>query len=154
MRTRLVLGAIGLLGISWGAWTIFRRTDISKPGQLAEWLIGTLILHDGVLVPATLVLGFVLTVAIPARARRYLQGGLISIGLVASISLVLIHREGDQQESLSLLRQDYTAHLLVLVAIIAGVTLLAYACRVVRDRRQLTSSTKVRSSAVHEPVKE
>jgi hypothetical protein len=146
-RTRLVLGAIGLLGIGYGVWLIMRFTVVSKPLKLAEWLAGAVILHDGVLVPVTLTLGAVLTKVIPPRARRYIQGALISSGLVTAVAVALIYRRGDQQKSLSLLQQNYAAHLLLIVGVIVAVTAVAYLVRVARDSHQLASATNVRPPA-------
>jgi hypothetical protein len=135
-RTRLVIAAVGLAGIGYGLWLILRFQPISKPFKLIEWLAGAVILHDGVLVPTTLLIGGVLTAVIPPRARRYIQGGLIASALVTIVALALIYREGDQEKPLALLQQNYAAHLVLVVAIIVGITAVAYCVRVVRDRTQ------------------
>jgi hypothetical protein len=147
-RPRLLIATVGLAGIGYGLWLILRFQVISKPFKLIEWLIGAVVLHDGVLVPSTLLVGAVLTKTIPPRARRYIQGALISSGLVTIVALALIYREGDQAASLALLRQDYATHLLLVVAIIVGVTALAYVTRVIRDQRdQRASAANVRPPA-------
>jgi hypothetical protein len=134
-RTRLGIATVGLAGMGYGLWLILRFQPISKPYKLIEWLAGAVILHDGILVPATLLVGAVLTALIPPRARRYIQGGLISCALVTIVALVLIYREGDQEKPLALLQQNYAAHLALVLAIIVAVTALAYSVRVLRDRQ-------------------
>jgi hypothetical protein len=154
-RPRLLIATVGLAGMGYGLWLILRFQVISKPFKLIEWLIGAVVLHDGVLVPSTLLVGAVLTKTIPPRARRYIQGALISSGLVTIVALVLIYREGDQAASLALLRQNYAAHLVLVVAIIVGITALAYLSRVIRDRRdQRASAANVRPPADQTSVTE
>ncbi len=43
--------------MGYGLWLILRFQPISKPYKLIEWLAGAVILHDGVLVPSTLLVG-------------------------------------------------------------------------------------------------
>jgi hypothetical protein len=143
-KTRWLLGFIGLVGIAWGARLILINQRISKPFKLLEWLIAAVILHDGILVPATLVLGTIITVVIPPRARRYVQGALIAIALVTAVAVLEIYRQGDQEPSLSLLQQNYAAHLALVAAIIAAITAVAYFVRVLRDHHQPISATNVR----------
>ncbi len=142
-RARLGIAFVGLSGIGYGVWLILRFQPISKPLKLIEWLAGAVILHDGILVPTTLLVGGVLTALIPPRARRYIQGGLIASALVTIVALALIYREGDQEKPLALLQQDYAAHLGLVVAIIVGVTAVAYSVRVILDRRQPPSGASV-----------
>jgi hypothetical protein len=146
-KIRLLLGVVGLVGIAWGARLILINQRTSKPFKLIEWLIGAVILHDGILVPITLTLGAVITVVIPPRARRYVQGALIAIGLVAAVAVLQIYRRGDQEQSLSLLQQDYAAHLALIAGIIVAITAVAYSVRVILDRRQPASATNVRPPA-------
>ena len=68
---------------------------------------------------------------------------------------MLIYREGDQAASLALLRQNYAAHLVLVVAIIVGITALAYVSRVIRDQRdQRASAANVRPPADQTSVTE
>ena len=69
----------------------------------------------------------------PPRARRYLQGFLVTGGLVTIIAIPMIHRRDSQPKSKAILQQNYGGHLTLLLSIIAVFSLLAYAQRVVRD---------------------
>jgi len=150
MRLRLSIGAIGLVFLSYGAWRILGNSDRTNPRGLARWLIGAVIIHDGILVPATMVVGFLLTHLVSSRARRYVQGALITSGLVAVIAIPLIDRRGSQPAVKGLELQNYGLHLAVLIALIVGVTAAAYVVRVVLDRRSTDSETNVRSPSLHE----
>ena len=85
-RPRLLIATVGLAGMGYGLWLILRFQVISKPYKLIEWLIGAVVLHDGVLVPATLLVGAVLTKTIPPRAVPSAE--VNSIDLLASSSTV------------------------------------------------------------------
>lgn len=147
MRTRILIGALGAYAMGYGLWRILQQPQLSKPRELLRWLIGAVVLHDGVLVPATLAVGAALTVLRP-RARRYVQGALVAGALVAAVAIPLIYRRGSQPAAKSLENQNYAAHLMIIVGLIGACAALAYTARVVRDRRsQRVSVTNVRSPA-------
>lgn len=142
---RTGLGVIGLFGIGYGGYRLLGNQVASHPPQLAKWLIGAIILHDFVLTPVVLSLGLLITRFVPSRARRYLQGALVTGALGAAITIPLIYRRGTATASKALLRQNYAAHLVLILGLIAAVTAAAYALRVARDRRgQRGSDAKVR----------
>ena len=142
--TRLLLGTPGALLVGYGAWRLLGNAEETKPLKLAEWLLAAVILHDGVL--AWLVLGVSWLVArvVPGRARTYVQAGLVCAALLTVIALPLIYRRGHAAAGLTLLEQNYAAHLAVLLGIVAGLACVAYAVRVLRDRRQRVSSANDR----------
>jgi hypothetical protein len=154
MRTRLVLGAVGLLVMTYGAWRVLGTAHLTRPKTLGVWLLAALVLHDAVLVPVTLTVGFVLGALVRPRARRYIQGALVASGLVAAVAVVLIYRRGRAARITTLETQNYAAHLLVIVAAIAAVSAGAYAVRVVRDARsQRASAANVRPPADHDSAR-
>jgi hypothetical protein len=133
--TRTVLGGIGVAALGYGGWLIARWPTHTKRISLATWLAGALILHDGILVPTTLIAGAVLTPTVRPRARRYLQGFLIVAAVVTVVTVPLVIREGNAQPGQALLTQDYLSHLIWVLAAVGGLCLLAYLVRVARDRR-------------------
>jgi hypothetical protein len=126
-----VLGiGIGTYGISQLLTQIPRQTLV----LLAVWLIGALIIHDGLLSPAVVGVGAALRRYIPDRGRRYVQFGLIMAAMVTVIAVPMIYRAHTQPPVKALLLQDFAINLTVLLAAIGGGTLIAYAIRVARDR--------------------
>ena len=126
-----VLGiGIGTYGISQLLTQIPRQTLV----LLAVWLIGALIIHDGLLSPAVVGVGAALRRYIPDRGRRYVQFGLIMAAMVTVIAVPMIYRAHTQPPVKALLLQDFAINLSVLLAAIGGGTLIAYAIRVARDR--------------------
>jgi hypothetical protein len=135
MRTRVLLGAIGIAMIGYGTWRIFANARATQPLHLGEWLLGALVVHDGVIAFVIVAVGWVLVRAVPGRARAYVQGGLITAGLVTAIAVVETYRRGKSAPGQALLEQNYRANLVVLLVLICLGTLLCYMVRVVRDAR-------------------
>lgn len=135
MALRLVIGGLGLAGIVYGSIGILGRPESSHPVTLAVWLAVAVALHDGLLVPAVLLVGALLTRVVPPRARGYVQGALVAGGLVTAYTLPLVYRQGTQPRVEALVVQDYATNLLLVLAVIAVGAAGAYLVRLVRDRR-------------------
>jgi hypothetical protein len=135
---RVCLGGVGVIGIGYGALRLLQNAHNSThPVKLAEWLIGALLVHDVIIAPVVLGVGWLVKLALPSRARTYLLGALVAGGLVTAIGIVLNHRKGKTASpTLALLTQNYQANLLILYAVIAGVALAGYAASVWRDRQR------------------
>lgn len=147
---RLGLGALGALVIGYGALRLLQDSKDTKPWALAKWLIGFGILHDGVIAPLTVALGWLVARYVHPRARAYVQGALVVAGIVTIMALPLLHRQGKSAPGSALLTQNYTANLAILLAFIAVCTVALYGVRG-RGADATTSSTKVRPAIDHEP---
>jgi uncharacterized membrane protein YidH (DUF202 family) len=136
MRTaRWLLGGLGILLLAYGIWRIFQFSAATQPRQLGIWLAAALVLHDGILSWLVVGVGWLLARFVPGRARGYLQGALITGGLVTLVAIPLIYRRGKSQPGQALLERDYLANLLIIFACIAAVTGAAYLVRVRREAR-------------------
>jgi hypothetical protein len=131
---RMIL-AIG--GIALGAFGIFRlATEIPLHNLLilAVWLVAALIIHDAVMEPSVIGVGWLLRRYIPDRERRYVQIALIMIVSVAVIAIPMIFLRGSQPTEKALLLRNYGVNLITIIGIIAVIGLILYAVRVARDR--------------------
>lgn len=136
MRTaRWLLGALGATLLGYGTWRIFEFAQATQPKQLGVWLVAALVLHDGILSWLVVAAGWLLARLVPGRARAYLQGGLITAGLVTLVAAPLIYRQGKSQPGQALLERNYLANLVIILAAIAAVTGAAYLLRVRREAR-------------------
>ena len=131
---RIILATAGILLGLFGAYRFFTQIPLSNLIALAVWMIAALLIHDGVLSPLVVGIGYLLRRFVPDRGRRFLQLGLIMTGMITVIAVPMIYLRGSQPAVKALLLQDYRANLTVIMAIIAGVTLALYAVRVARDR--------------------
>lgn len=124
----------------YGAFRILTQVHGHALFVLGVWLVGAVIIHDGILSPAVVTLSWLLGRLVPGRARRYLQAALIMAALVTIVAIPLIYRRDTQPPIKALLRQNYGGNLTLLLAIIAAVTLTMYAIRVARDRTGATTA--------------
>ncbi len=131
---RIVLAVVGVGVGTYGIFQLLTQLPWQTLALLALWLIGALIIHDGLLSPAVIGVGAALRRYVPDRGRRYLQFGLIMAAMVTVIAVPMIYRANTQPPAKALLLQDFGINLTVLLAAIGGGTLIAYAIRVARDR--------------------
>lgn len=134
MHLRIPLGIAGVLLGLFGVFRLLTQVPPSALVILALWLVGALVIHDGILSPVVVGVGWAVARVVPPRARRYLQGALIMAALVTVIAIPMIYRQDSQPRSKSMLLQDFGANLTLLIGIIAGLSLLAYAVQVARDQ--------------------
>ena len=138
-RWRVVLAVAGILLGLFGVGRLVTEIPGYSLKWLAIWLIAALLIHDGILSPLVIAVGWYLREHVPHRGRRYLQAGLIMAAMVTVIAIPMIYRRDSQPVSKAILNQNFGANLTLLLGIIAGATLLAYAIRVARDQSGSTS---------------
>jgi hypothetical protein len=130
---RIGLVVAGALLLALGAFRLVTELASGDLVTLAVWLVVAVMLHDAVIAPLTVGVGFTLT-RVPERARRYLQGALIVAAMITVIALPLINRRDTQPLAKAILQRDYAGNLALLLGLTAAVALVLYAVRVVRDR--------------------
>ncbi len=135
MRTwRILLIASGALLALFGVYRLGTEIPLRNLLFLAVWLGAALLIHDGLLSPAVVGVGWLLRRFVPDRERRPLQHALISGALVTVVAMPLIYLRGSQPAVKALLLRDYGGNLTLLLTLIGLVTLVLYAVRVARDR--------------------
>ena len=132
---RIGLAVVGIVLVLYGAGRILFSVPPPLLVLLGLWLVGALLIQHGVVSPLVVAVGVALRRLVPDRGRRFLQIGLIVAAMVTVVAIPLILRQGTQPPAKALLLQNYAANLTLLIGLIAGVTLVAYAVRVARDRR-------------------
>ena len=128
---------LAVAGIALGAFGVFRLVTEIAPHSLlilTVWLVAALIIHDALLGPSVVGVGWLLRRFAPDRGRRYLQIALIMIALVTVIAVPMIFLRGSQPAVKALLLRNYGANLIMIIGIIAVLSLILYGVRVVRDR--------------------
>jgi hypothetical protein len=128
---------LAVTGIALGAFGVFRLvTEIPRHSLLilAVWLAAALIIHDAVLEPSVVGVGWLLRRHLSDPSRRYVQLALIMIAFVAVIATPMIFPRNTQPAEKALLLRNYGANLIMIIATIAVLSLILYAVRVARDR--------------------
>lgn len=129
---RISLATAGILLGLYGVFRLLTNVGFVELLVLATWLIGAVVIHDGILSPAVVAVGWFLARRVPPRGRRYLQGFLVIAGLMTVIAVPLMLRKDSQPESKAMLLQSYGGNLTVLLALAAALSLLLYAIQVAR----------------------
>ncbi len=107
---------VGGLCILWGLKQLVDRKVPLLP--FGEWFVGAAILHDAVVAPAVIVVGWLLGRAAPRRARVPLTAGLVVAGVILLYSIPALFTDGAQAADPSTLPNDEPRNvLLVLVAV-------------------------------------
>ena len=131
---RITLAIAGIALLAFGIFRLLSEIPTHSLLVLAVWLAAALVIHDAILEPSVVGVGWLLRRYIPDRGRRYLQVALIIIALITVITLPMIFLRGSQPEAKALLLRNYGANLILIIGIIAIVSLILYAVRAVRDR--------------------
>lgn len=132
---RIALAVPGAALLAFGVFRLVTELEGGDLLALVLWMAVAVALHDGIVAPATVGTGLLLT-RVPPRARRYLQGAVLVGALTTVIAIPLIGREGSQPRSKAILLRDYAGNLTLLLALTAATGLVVYALRVVRDQRR------------------
>jgi hypothetical protein len=111
---RTGIGAVGVVAGTFGAWMLWSRQDLDQLTSAATWLVAGVVLHDGVLAIATLVLAAIALRLLPPASRAPAVVGFVVLG---SVTLLAVPVLGARPDNATLLDRDYTAGWLVLAAL-------------------------------------
>ncbi|HEY6688648.1 MAG TPA: hypothetical protein VI094_20850 [Propionibacteriaceae bacterium] len=131
---RIILAAAG---IALGAFGVFRLVSEIPTYSLlilGVWLVAALVIHDAILAPSVVGVGWLLRQYVPDRGRRYVQVALIMSALITVIAVPMIFLRGTQPAVKALLLRNYGSNLILIIAIIGVIILILYVVRVTRDR--------------------
>lgn len=116
-RRGLLIGlATGLPVIAYGLRGVLVDADDTHPAELARWVVGAALVHDVVLAPAVLAVGWALSKVVPPSAWRPVRWGLMTTGLLALVAWPLVRGYGEDPTIPSLLPRDYASGLATGVA--------------------------------------
>ncbi|MER5779073.1 hypothetical protein ABT144_33270 [Streptomyces sp. NPDC002039] len=119
MRSRYVLGALGLALMAWGGLLLVRQPE---PWRIALWLAGAVVVHDGFVAPLVMTVA-ALTAAAGLRPRGVPRAALIVAGSLTAVALPPLLRPGAVANA-TVLPLDYLRDWLLTMAAIAVLTLL------------------------------
>ncbi len=126
---RTLLGVLGGAGMALGVWLLLGVRD---PLDVAVWLAGALVLHDGLVAPLVLGTGLLLG---GLRARGAVRGALIVAGSLTAVALPVLLRPGAPANS-SVLPLDYLRNWAGVMAAIGVFVVGAAVLGRVRGRRR------------------
>jgi hypothetical protein len=121
----MAYGIVGMLGAS----------AATQPQNLTGFLLGAAIVHDAVIAPTVIVLGWLVTRVVPPIARVPVWFGLAASGLLIAFTWPLVRGWGRRSANPSLLPFDYGRNVVIGVAVIWVVALAEIVRRLVVHRK-------------------
>ena len=110
----IVLGAVGM---AYGAWLLVSRQDLGQIVEVAVWLAAAVVIHDGILAPAVLALGWLGGRLLPRAVARGAVTVLVLLGPTVLVAIPVLGRFGAKPDNPTLLDRDYAQGLLVFAAL-------------------------------------
>ncbi|MFK8911975.1 hypothetical protein [Streptomyces sp. YS-3] len=126
---RYAVGALGLALMGLGVSLVWAQ----GPWDVAVWLAGAVVLHDGLIAPLVLLVGVGVVAARP-RVRGPLRAALVTGGCLTAIALPDILRPGPVTNA-TVVPLDYLRNWLVLLAVVAVAGVLVAAGKSLWRRR-------------------
>jgi hypothetical protein len=127
---------VGSLGLGAAVFGLVELLDLGL-GNLADatvWLVGGVVLHDGVLAPVTIAVGALLARAWSRRVPGPVVAGLVVLGTVTVVAVPVLGRFGARSDNPTLLDRDYVLGWLVLATLTVVVSGTAGAIASARAR--------------------
>ena len=124
MRTRLLIGGVGVLMGAFGALR-FLQLDFADIVNAVLFLAGGVIVHDGILAPLTIVIVLLGTRVVPRRMRTAVVVGLVVLGTVTVTAIPVLGGFGARPDNLTLLPRNYVLGWFVFAGLVLLVTVVA-----------------------------
>ncbi|EGD45371.1 hypothetical protein NBCG_00273 [Nocardioidaceae bacterium Broad-1] len=114
---------LGTVGMAYGAWLMLTRQDLGQIVEVVVWLAAAVVIHDGILAPAVLALGWLGGRLLPRAVARGAVTVLVLLGPTVLVAIPVLGRFGAKPDNPTLLDRDYTQGLLAfaLLCVCAGV---------------------------------
>jgi hypothetical protein len=132
VRTRVLLGAAGVVVGAYGAYLLLSRQEGEQLTSAAIWLASGVVIHDFVIAPLVVAVVALGARVLPAPARVPAVVGMVVLGTVTAFAIPVLTRFGNKVDDDGLLDRSYvTSWLVVAAVVLLGVVVAA----VTRARR-------------------
>jgi hypothetical protein len=121
----MAYGVVGMIGAS----------AATQPKNLAAFLLGAGIVHDAVIAPVVVIVGWLVSRLLPPLARVPVWFALAATGLLVAFTWPLVRGWGRRTANPSLLPFDYGRNVAIGVAVIWVVAFAEIVRRIVASRR-------------------
>jgi hypothetical protein len=116
-----VCALVGWTVIALGVRGIFVDRSATRPSDLVRWFGGLLVVHDAIVVPIALGIGWLVGRLRPGRGSTYVKAGLAMSATVVVLWWPLWRGYGLRESNPTLLRLPYERNLLIALALGWGV---------------------------------
>lgn len=132
MIARVALALLGVAMAGYGVVLLLTRQDADQVVDAVLWLVGGVVVHDGIVVPVVLLLVVLGMRALPASYRSPAAVALVVLGPLTLLAVPVLGRFGARPDNPTLLDRPYVTSWSGLVVV--GVVAVVVAGRVVRSR--------------------
>ena len=136
---RAVRALLVALGVGCGLWGVWLMRDFTREQLTSEafWLAGGVILHDAVLAPIVVVVGYVASRVLPGHFRSSTATAFLIWGTLTIAFLPTLSGEGGKAGNHTILGKPYVLSWIILTLVLAGGAIIAALLR----RRRAAAST-------------
>lgn len=131
----LVIGA-GWMVMMIAVFGLFNDPKLGSPTSWVTWILGAAILHDAVVLPIVVGVGWLLGRSLPRPWRTPVRAALVVGAVVSLATFPIARRYGARADNPSILPLDVARNLLGLLAVLAVVAIAAGSVNMVRERRR------------------
>ena len=121
---RVLLALFGVVVMAYGAWGLFLSPHVPHHANLPVWLAASVLAHDIALAPVVFGLCWAGTRLLPARARPWAAGALLSGGAVLVVGLPAVVRRG-RDSNPTVLPLDYGRNILLVLLVVTTAAIAA-----------------------------
>jgi len=119
-----------------GAWTMLREPDRTKPLYSFALALGSNIAHDALLAPVVCLVGIALARLSPRSMRAPITLGLFATGVVLAIAYAPLRGLGLREDNPTVLPLNYTTATLTVLGVVWALVAGWSAIRIIRGRSQ------------------
>lgn len=145
-RLRFALGAAGAGVLGYGVYGLLTEPAIQNLGNVGEWLVAGLLLHDAVLAPLVFAACALAYRGLGARLRGRLAALLLVCGSLVLVSVPALLQQG-RNPNTTVLPLDYARNLAVVLAVIVAAAALYARLDARRRRRRAARSRREQERA-------
>lgn len=127
--------AVGWALMAYGIWGALANADRTEPIQLAAYVIGAAVLHDAIVVPVVVAVGWLASRWLPPAARGPVRGALALSAILVVFAYPLVRRLGAHPTNSSALPLHYGPNLALVLGVVWIVTVVLVVARFRRQRR-------------------
>ncbi len=117
MRTRLAVAGVGVLCGLFGCFELLSLGWDNLLGTVV-WLVGGVLVHDGVVAFATIALVWAATRTVSRRLRAAAAGAFVVLGTLTLVAVPVLGRFGARPDNPTLLDRNYVAGWLVAASLV------------------------------------
>ncbi len=126
-----IRGVLILLGVGCGLWGLWLMRDFTREQLTSEafWLAGGVVLHDAVLAPAVVAIGYVASKLLPGHFRSSTATAFLVWGTLTIAFLPVLSGQGGKPGNDTILGKPYVLSWVIMTVLLVGYAVVASVLR-------------------------